>query len=99
MTEQYNIEADAVEEIEVEMVEISAKELADLRKSLERAESNYKYINQAYSEVSAEIRRIHEILDNLPHKAPRSEPKTEENQWPAQYNAPTRLAIWLGSKW
>lgn len=83
----------------IEMVEISAKELADLRKLLERAESNYKYVSQANADLSSEIRRIHEILDNLPHKAPRAESKTEENQWPSQYNAPTRLAIWLGSKW
>lgn len=83
----------------VEMVEISAKELAELHKKLEQFENNYKYYSKAYEDKETEIRRIHEILDNLPHKAPRSESKTEENQWPSQYNAPTRLAIWLGSKW
>lgn len=96
MTEQYNIETDVVEE--VEMVEIPAKELEELRKKLSQFESNYKYISQANAELSSEIRRVHEILDNLPRSAPRSEPKTEENRWPSQYTVPTRLAIWLGSR-
>lgn len=97
MTEQYNIETDSVEE--VEMVEISAKELAELRKKLTKVEDMYKYYSKLSDEKETELRRIHEILDNLPNKAPRSEPKTEENRWPSQYNAPTRLAIWLGHKW
>lgn len=83
----------------VEMVEISAKELAELRKRLEQFESNYRYFSRLHDEKETELRRIHEVLDNLPRSAPRSEPKTEENQWPSQYNAPTRLAIWLGGKW
>lgn len=98
MTEQYNIEVDAVEEIEVEMVEISAEELKNLRESLARYESNYKYFSRLNDEKETEIRRIHEILDNLPRPAPRSEPKTEENKWPLQYSVPTRLAIWFGSR-
>lgn len=96
MTEQYNIETDAVEE--VEMVQISAKELAELRKKLEQFESNYKYFSRLNDEKETELRRVHEILDNLPRSAPRSEPKTEENRWPSQYTVPTRLAIWLGSR-
>ena len=83
----------------VEMVESSAKELAELRKKLEQFESNYKYFSRLNDEKETELRRIHEVLDNLPHKAPKAEPKTEENQWPSRYDAPTRLAIWLGSKW
>lgn len=97
MTERFNIETDAVDE--VEMVEIPAKELAELRKKLTQTEDMYKYYSKLSDEKETELRRIHEILDNLPHKAPRSEPKTEETQWPSIYNAPTRLAIWLGSKW
>ena len=82
----------------VELVEISAKELTELRKKLEQFESNYKYFSRLHDEKETELRRIHEILDNLPRSAPRSEPKTEENQWPSQYNVVTRLAIWLGSR-
>lgn len=83
----------------VEIVEISAKELAELRKKLEQFESNYKYFSRLNDEKETELRRVHEILDNLPRPAPRSEPETEENRWPSRYDAPTRLAIWLGSKW
>lgn len=82
----------------VEMVEIAAKELAELRKKLEQFESNYKYYSRLHDEKETELRRVHEILDNLPRSAPRSEPKTEENQWPNQYSVVTRLAIWLGSR-
>ena len=96
MTTENNT-AETVEE--VEMIEIPVKELADLRKKLEQFEGNYRYYSKLNEEKDAELRLIHQVLDNLPHKAPRSELKTEENQWPSQYNAPTRLAIWLGSKW
>ena len=82
----------------VEMVEISAKELAELRKKLEQFENSYKYFSRLHDEKETELRRVHEILDNLPRSAPRSEPKTEENQWPIPYTVATRLAIWLGSR-
>lgn len=80
---------------DIEFLEV---ENADLNRRLEQVTSNYKCYSDLYTNVCADMERIHRILDHLHPAPPRAEEKTEENKWPDKYDLVTRLSIWLINK-
>lgn len=86
------------EQMQIVEVEVLKEELAKVQKKLSETEHLRKYLSTENTNLNSEIERVHQILDNLARPAPRSEPKTDDNQWPAKYLLSTRLAIWLGTR-
>jgi predicted RNase H-like nuclease (RuvC/YqgF family) len=104
MNEKIENPNETIEALESEIAYLKSEnealesENADLKKKLEQASASVKYHSDVNAKFHADVERINRILDNLKPVSPRSEEKTEDNQWPVQYDLVTRLSIWLGNK-